>query len=78
MQCFHQWKIVVSAFWLANIMLNLARVACAPTAGVKFVNMAADWCIASKVFELLLLSFLHKTLQNILKSFKSAQARYGR
>ena len=63
--------------WLI-LCSTLARGACAPTAGVKFVNMAAYWCTAFKVFELLLLSFLHKILQKILKSFKSAQARYER
>ena len=44
----------------------------------RFVNMAADWCMVFKVFDLLLLSFLHKNTSEDLKSFKSAQARYGR
>ena len=54
------------------------RVACAPTTAVKFVNMAADLCMVFKVFDLLLLSFLHKNTSEDLKKFKSAQARYGR
>ena len=35
-------------------------MACAPTTAVKFENMAADLCMVFKVFDLLLLSFLHK------------------
>ena len=44
----------------------------------RFVNMAADWCMVFKVYDLLLLSFLHKNTSENLKSFISAQARYGR
>ena len=40
----------------------------------RFVNMAADWCMVFKVFDLLLLSFLHKNtskdLQKVLKVLK--------
>ena len=33
----------------------------------RFVNMAADWCMVFKVFDLLLLSFLHKNTSEDLK-----------
>ena len=40
----------------------------------RFVNMAADWCMVFKVFDILLLSFLHKNtsedLKNVLKVLK--------
>ena len=42
-------------------------MACAPTAAVKFVNMAADWCMVFKVLYILLLSFLHKNTSEDLK-----------
>ena len=45
------------------------RVACAQTAAVTFVNMAADWCMVFKVVDLLLLSFLHKNTSEDLKKF---------
>ena len=48
------------------------RLACAPTtaAAVKFVNMATDWCTVFKVFDILLLSFLHKNTSEDLKVLK--------
>ena len=33
----------------------------------RLVNMAADWCVVFKVFDLLLLSFLHKNTSEDLK-----------
>ena len=55
------------------MMLNFGagglKVACAPTTPVKFVNMAADLCMVFKVFDLLLLSFLHKNTSEDLKKF---------
>ena len=42
-------------------------MACAPTTAVKFVNMEADLCTVFKVFDLLLLSFLHKNTSEDLK-----------
>ena len=37
----------------------------------RFVNMAADWCMVFKVFDLLWLSFLHKnTSEDLLKVLK--------
>ena len=36
----------------------------------RFVNMAADWCMVFKVFDLLLLSFLHKNTSEYLKVLK--------
>ena len=33
----------------------------------RLVNMAADWCMVFKVFDLLLLSFLHKNTSEDLK-----------
>ena len=35
----------------------------------RFVNMAADCCMVFKVFDLLLLSFLHKNTSEDLKKF---------
>ena len=55
--------------WLV-LCRPLARVACAPTAGVKSVNMPADWCMVFRVFVFLLLSFLHKIIQKFLKFVK--------
>ena len=49
------------------MMLNFG--AGAQTVAVKFVNMAADWCMVFKVFDLLLLSFLHKNTSEDLKKF---------
>ena len=42
--------------------------------GIKLVNMAANWCMVFKVFDILLLTFLHKYFR---KSLKSVQASYG-
>ena len=37
----------------------------------RFVKMAADWCMVFNVFDLLLLSFLHKnTLEDLKKVLK--------
>ena len=47
--------------WLI-LYWTLAREACAPTAGVKFANMAANGYMVFKVFYPLLLSFLHKII----------------
>ena len=49
-------------------------MACAPTAAVKFVNMADDWCMVFKVFDLLLLSFLLKNTSEDLKKFQKCSS----
>ena len=40
----------------------------------RFVNMAAHWCMVFKVFDLLLLSFLHKNTSEDLKKFEKCSS----
>ena len=40
----------------------------------RFVNMAADCCMVFKVFDLLLLSFLHKNTSEDLKKFEKCSS----